>query len=48
MSMRSLLQKLRAKRPAKSSIRSDWTSGMTPHDWADLPTYHPRRETDAL
>jgi hypothetical protein len=38
--------KHKPRRPAQPLL-SDWTTGWTTRDWADLPTHHPRREPDA-
>jgi hypothetical protein len=46
MKMRDFLDRLKSRQP-KPSTR-DWSSNWTPRDWADLPTHHPRRETDVL
>ena len=51
MNMRELFGRLKRRTPSKPTSGStprDWTNSMTPRDWADLPTHHPRRETDAL
>lgn len=45
--MRNFLTKLKGRRAARPAHR-DWTSNLTPRDWADLPTFHPRREDEAL
>jgi hypothetical protein len=47
MFIRDLFKK---RRPAlrKPPLPTDWTSGWTTRDWADLPVHHPRREDDAL
>lgn len=29
-------------------MHSDWTTGWSTREWADLPTHHPRRERDAI
>lgn len=34
------------RRPAQRKPARDWTNMLTPRDWADLPTYHPRRNED--
>ena len=47
--MRDLLTRL-TRRPAakpRATPPRDWSSTWTPRDWADLPTYHPRNESDA-
>lgn len=46
MKMKDLLSRLRPRRPDTS--RRDWTNTWSPRDWADLPTYHPRRDDNAL
>jgi len=46
MTMREFFSRLKRRTPSKPAPR-DWSSSFTPHDWADLPTHHPRRETDA-
>ena len=30
-------------RPSTQPLLSDWTTGWSTRDWADLPTHHPRR-----
>ena len=47
MNMRELFGRLK-RRPAAKPQQRDWTHSLTPRDWADLPTHHPRRESDAL
>lgn len=47
MSMKEIFSKLR-RQPARRAPARDWSNSLTPRDWADLPTYHPRREDDAL
>lgn len=52
MNMRDLLSRL-VRRPTSkprtiTTPPRDWTTSMTPRDWADLPTHHPRSETDAF
>jgi hypothetical protein len=42
MRMKILWRKLR-QTPAQP-IRTDWTTGWSMRDLADLPTYHPRRD----
>jgi len=38
----------RRKRTRPTSPQSrDWESSLTPRDWADLPTHHPRRDESA-
>ncbi|HWA42951.1 MAG TPA: hypothetical protein VHA10_07055 [Hypericibacter adhaerens] len=32
----------RARKPARP-VERDWTAGLSPRDWADLPTHHPRQ-----
>ena len=47
MNMRELFGRL--KRPSQPKPRQrDWTTNWSPRDWADLPTHHPRSESDAL
>lgn len=43
MRMKTLWQKLRARTPHQP-IRTDWTTGWSLRDLADLPAYHPRRD----
>ncbi len=47
MTIRDMFVRLR-RQPARTAPRREWTASLTPRDWADLPTYHPRREDDAL
>ncbi len=47
MTIKNLISRLRRK-PASKSTSRNWTTTLSPRDWADLPTYHPRREDDAL
>lgn len=48
MTMKTLFSRLRHRNAGKPAPRRDWSSTWTARDWADLPTHHPRRETDAL
>ena len=48
MKMPELFKKLRQRNNGKPRPASDWSNSWTPRDWADLPTYHPRREDDVL
>jgi hypothetical protein len=50
MNMRDLLSRLTRRPPGKprTTPARDWTANWTPRDWADLPTHHPRDESDAL
>jgi hypothetical protein len=52
MNMRELFGRLTRRTPSKSNPRTsvsfDWTNSLSPRDWADLPTHHPRNESDAL
>jgi hypothetical protein len=52
MKMRDLLNVLKHRAPSKpraaGAASRDWTNTWTSRDWADLPTYHPRKESDAL
>jgi hypothetical protein len=52
MKMRDLINRLKHRGPsapkATSPVRRDWTNSWSARDWADLPTYHPRNESDAL
>jgi hypothetical protein len=36
------------RRRATQKPARDWSNTLTSRDWADLPTYHPRREEDAV
>jgi hypothetical protein len=45
MNMRDFFDRLKRRTP-KPAPR-DWSTNMTPRDWADLPVHHPRRESDA-
>jgi hypothetical protein len=46
MRIRNLFKARKAVRP--HSLKTDWTTGWTTRDWADLPVHHPRREDDAI
>jgi hypothetical protein len=46
MRLRNILIK-RKQRLADRRLLSDWTTGWSARDWADLPPHHPRREEDA-
>lgn len=50
MNMRNLLSRLTRRPPSKTRAAPmrDWTSSWTPRDWADLPTHHPRDESEAF
>jgi hypothetical protein len=48
MKMPDLFRKLRERNAGKPRPGRDWSAGWAPRDWADLPTYHPRREDDAV
>jgi hypothetical protein len=51
MNMRELFGRLKRRTPTEPKAgapRRDWSSEWTPRDWADLPTHHPRQESDAL
>jgi hypothetical protein len=50
MNMREFLNRLAPRPQARPRVTrtTDWTTSFTPRDWADLPVYHPRRESDAL
>lgn len=39
--------KHKARRSAQPLL-SDWTTGWSTRDWADLPVHHPRKEQDAI
>ncbi len=43
MRMKTLLQKLRTKSQSRP-VATDWTTGWTLRDLADLPSQHPRRD----
>lgn len=43
MSMRTLIEKLRSRAPSRPVI-TDWTTGWSLRDLADLPPHHPRRD----
>jgi hypothetical protein len=47
MNMRELFGRLK-RRPQTKPQQRDWTNTLSPRDWADLPTHHPRSEADAL
>ena len=42
MRIRDILKKRKILRPVP--MMSDWTTGWTTRDWADLPVHHPRRD----
>jgi hypothetical protein len=46
MRIRDLFKTRKTRRP--QLLRTDWTTGWTTRDWADLPVHHPRREDDAI
>jgi hypothetical protein len=50
VNLRDLLDRLTRRPPSKprATPARDWTSSWTPRDWADLPTRHPRDESDLL
>lgn len=48
MKMRELFGRLKRRTPSKPQQQRDWTNTLSPRDWADLPTHHPRSEADAL
>jgi len=43
MRMKTLWQKLRI-RPDSRPLATDWTTGWSLRDLADLPAHHPRRD----
>ena len=45
MNMRELFGRLKRRTPTRPQAR-DWTSTLSPRDWADLPVHHPRHEAD--
>lgn len=47
MRIRDILTR-RSRRPAAQPLITDWTTGWTTRDWADLPIHHPRRDTAAV
>lgn len=46
MRIREILTR-RSRRTVLLPLITDWTTGWTTRDWADLPTHHPRREAAA-
>jgi len=47
MNMRELFGRLKRRSTPKPQQR-DWTNNWSSRDWADLPTHHPRHDSDAL
>ena len=47
MTMREMFERLRRRRAPRPQQR-DWTSTLTPRDWADMPIFHPRRDEDSV
>jgi hypothetical protein len=43
MRMKILWRKLRSQNTTRP-VATDWTTGWSMRDLADLPTYHPRRD----
>ena len=45
--MREFFVRLK-RRPSTKPQQRDWTAGMAPRDWADLPAHHLRGDYDAF
>ena len=45
MKLRDYFRKLTKRRAARQPA-TDWTTTWTARDWADLPTWHARRDDD--
>lgn len=52
MNMREFFGRLKRRTPSNGKSGKpaprDWSTDWTPRDWADLPTHHPRNDTEAL
>jgi hypothetical protein len=46
MKLTHFLSRLARRAPAPQPSR-EWLSNLSPREWADLPTHHPRRDSDA-
>ncbi len=47
MRIRDLFKKRRPT-PRPMPLKTDWTTGWTTRDWADLPVHHPRNEDNSI
>jgi hypothetical protein len=45
MTFRDLFKKSKIRRLPSRPLVSDWTTGWTTRDWADLPVHHPRHDS---